>query len=146
MCLRSLQIKWRFNKVVNHVRHTYLRHGLLLCHYTYHLHAMQSRHLESNKTCNSYGKQCNWQSMQVIKSVFIRKFHTQHNVLVHSTDYLCNENAQYVPLLTQKDKNPKNPVDQELIHHGLCAEEVGHALCAAKNNLLFPGYYKFYYG
>ena len=49
--------------------------------------------------CNSYGKQCNWQSMQVIKSVFIRKFHTQHNVLVHSSDYLCNENAQYLSLL-----------------------------------------------
>ena len=70
---------------------------------------MQSCHLEGNKTCNcnSYGKQCNWQSMQVIKSVFIRKFCTQHNVLdvVHSSDYLCNENAQ-IPLLTQKDKNP----------------------------------------
>ena len=49
--------------------------------------------------CNSYGKQCNWQSMQIIKSVFIRKFRTQHNVLVHSSDYLCNENAQYLSLL-----------------------------------------------
>ena len=60
---------------------------------------MQSRHLEGNKTCNSYGKQCNWQSMQVIKSVFIRKFCTQHNVLVHSSDCLCNEIAQYLSLL-----------------------------------------------
>ena len=68
--------------------------------------------------------------MQVIKSVFIRKFCTQHNVLVHSTNYLCNENAQYLSLL--KRIKIKNPVDQELIHHGLRAEEVGYALCAAK--------------
>ena len=76
--------------------------------------------------CNSYGKQCNWQSMQVIKSVFIRKFRTQHNMLVHSSDYLCNENAQYLSLL-KRIKIQKIQL-QELIHHGLRTEEVAKAI------------------
>ena len=145
MCLRSLQIKWRFNKPCA----TYLRHGLLLCHYIYHLHAMQSRHLEGNKTCNSYGKQCNWQSMQVIiKSVFIRKFHTQHNVLVHSTNYLCNENAQYLSLLKrikiQRIQLIKNSFIMAYVQRRL--DTLYALLKIVLFNLLFPGYYKFYYG
>ena len=40
------------------------------------------------------GKVCRF-----IKSVFTRKFRTQHNVLVHSSDYLCNKNPQYLSLL-----------------------------------------------
>ena len=84
------------------------------------------------KVCRSY------------KSVFIRKFCTQHNVLVHSSDYLCNENAQYLSLLKrikiQRLQLIKNSFIMAYVQRRL------DTLYALLKIILFnPGYYEFYY-